>query len=196
MCSEWDKTEMGEYLKKVPENHNARFCNDCGKLFHQQVECGGNDEDFPMICQPCTDKKKNVRKYITCPSCKVLIERPEGCDLIVCGCHYNGQPIFINGKQIGCGQAFCFGCSQPFVKNVLVDYECSCYIKGSYPKQYNSLKKSECLEKYLIKEKAYFLREWQMKMRDAFYDIEQRFNIYNVTSDSENMRDFFSIFDD
>ena len=142
-CYNWHPTDMGQYLKEVPENHQVRRCLECTSLFHQALECGA--DEIPPMCQPCADKKERERRFVYCPWCDVGCERKEGCDLICCGCDYSGNPILMAGQHVGCGRRFCYGCGVKFHDN-LMDWTCSCYIEGTYPKQYRPAETSTCYE--------------------------------------------------
>ena len=141
LCKVWHPTDMGQYLKEVPENHQVRRCLECTCLFHQALECGA--DEIPPICQPCADKKERERRFVYCPWCDVGCERETGCDLICCGCDYSGNPILMAGQHVGCGKRFCYGCGVKFHDN-LMDWTCSCYIEGTYPPQYRPAETSTC----------------------------------------------------
>ena len=164
-CNNWHPTVMGQYLKEVPENHQVRRCLECTCLFHQALECGG--EEIPPICQPCVDRKEREKQrkerekqFRSCSWCGTCCQLDSGCDLICCGCDYTGNPITMvdreghpildkEGKRIlmGCGKRFCFGCGAKFDNNQM-DWKCTCYIEGTKnPKQYRPEETSTCYEK-------------------------------------------------
>jgi len=168
ICHKYHDTYLGRYFKNVPEDHQTRCCTDCRDLFHAKPDCGG--EDISIYCPDCLDKKEKKRPFVDCPWCSTPIQRDHGCDLVVCGRHYDGSNIIIDGQILnhGCGKAFCYGCLEKFIDKVLVDWTCACFITGSIPKEYNpsAINKSMCKEKYLVKEREYFFRKWQLYMED------------------------------
>jgi hypothetical protein len=235
ICHTFHDTPMGRYLQTVPDTHQTRWCNDCGSLFHDKPPCGDQSE-IPIDCPSCFDKKEKQREFVECPNpeCQVMNNRIAGCDFAVCGRDYDGSYLYDeydNRIDAGCGKPFCYGCSQPFKQDVLVDYKCPCYIEGTYPEQYNLANKQACQDKYYLLEWKYYIRDTILTIRqlgdriqcnlrqtgdiqnqhhqhhiinsDNVHqivirgDVEQTVIINDVeNSDSENMREFFSIFDD
>lgn len=136
LCNIFSST-LWDILQSISINEQIRICWDCDKLFHGVPECGGN---IPTTCASCASLKVNMRAVFNCPKC----ERPQinsgGCDLRVCGENYDLERGWVKithaGKDIGCGQSFCVGCFQQFDKDILVDWQCSCLVKDSSPKQY------------------------------------------------------------
>jgi hypothetical protein len=167
ICHTFHDTTMGRYLQTVPDTHQTRWCNDCGNLFHDKPAC--DEDEIPIDCPSCFDKKEKQREFVECPNpnCKVMNSLISGCDYAVCGRNFNGSSLYNErGTRVdaGCGESFCYGCSQPFKKDVLFDYTCPCYIKGTYPKQYDLAKKQACRDKY-------YLLEWECNMRNTILKI-------------------------
>ena len=170
ICHTFHDTPMGRYLQTVPDTHQTRWCNDCGSLFHDKPPCGDQSE-IPIDCPSCFDKKEKQREFVECPNheCQVMNSRISGCDYAVCGRDYDGSYLYDeydNRIDAGCGKPFCYGCSQPFKQDVLVDYTCPCYIEGTSPEQYNLANKQACQDKY-------YLLEWKYYIRDTILTIRQ-----------------------
>jgi len=124
-------------LQEMTSNEQIRICWDCEALFHGVPECGGN---IPASCAPCTSRKVNMREVFNCPNCDTPQLNEGGCDLRICGSTYDYTHGWVQirheGKDIGCGQSFCVGCFQQFDKDILVDWQCSCIVPNTSPKQY------------------------------------------------------------
>jgi len=178
ICHVYHNTPMGRYLQSVPETHQTRWCNDCGSLFHDKPAC--DEDEIPIDCPSCFDKKEKQREFVECPNpeCQVINNRIVGCDFAVCGRDYDGSYLYDeydNRIDAGCGKPFCYGCSQPFKQDVLVDYTCPCYIEGTYPKQYNIdlVNKQACQDKYYLLEWKYYIRNTILTIRQLSDSIQR-----------------------
>lgn len=133
LCNIFSST-LWDMLQRISINEQIRICWDCDKLFHGVPECGGN---IPTTCASCASLKVNMREVFNCPNCDMPAVNEGGCDLRICGSTYVQSSGWEQIHQdIGCGQSFCVGCFQQFDKDILVDWQCSCLVKNSSPKQY------------------------------------------------------------
>jgi len=176
ICHVYHDTSIGRYLQTVPETHQTRWCNDCGNLFHDKPAC--DEDEISIDCPSCFDKKEKQREFVECPNpeCQVINNRIVGCDFAVCGRDYDGSYLYDeydNRIDAGCGKPFCYGCSQPFKQDVLVDYTCPCYIEGTYPKQYNLANKQACQDKYYLLEWKYYIRNTILTIRQLSDSIQR-----------------------
>jgi hypothetical protein len=90
------------------ENRKNKVCTRCNvewiSGFHSGVTC--EDRNLRHAAPDMTEEEMNRNGVKPCPKCKLLIQKIDGCDHMVCGMDTHGI-LRISG---GCGFEFCWDC--------------------------------------------------------------------------------------